>query len=325
MPDNQSSVPRESERGREATRPQHIPLRGWKDVLVRSKNEISANNIFLASGGVTYAVLLALFPALAALVSIYGLVLDPRQIESQVNSLTGVLPEQSRQMLSQELHQLVSSSHSTLGINAVIGVLLALWSASRGMSGLMSALNIAYEESETRGFLEFNFVAVVLTLGLMAAGIIAVVLVAGLPAVVQVGGSGRSVKWLLLIVQWPILMILMTVGLATLYRYAPDRDAPQWRWLSPGAILGTVLWILASVAFTVYVANFSSYNTTYGSLGGAVVLLTWLYITSFTILLGAVVNAQAERQTRRDTTTEQPAPLGERNAHAADTVGPSSG
>jgi len=324
MPDD-SSVPRESERGREASGPQHVPLRGWKDILVRSKNELSDNNIFLASGGVTYAVLLALFPGLAALVSIYGLVLDPRQIEAQVNSLTGVLPEQSRQMLSQQLHQLVSSSHGTLGVSAVIGLLLALWSASRGMSGLMSALDIAYEESETRGFLKFNFVAVLLTLGLMAAGIVAIVLVAGLPAVMQVLGSDGRLKWLLLIVQWPVLMILMIVGLAVVYRYAPDRHAPQWRWISPGAILATVLWLVASVAFTVYVANFSSYNRTYGSLGGAVLLLTWLYITSFTVLLGAVVNAQAEQQTERDTTTGRPAPRGERDAHAADIVGPSTG
>src|SRR5581483_6488004 len=265
MPDDQRIVPRETGRGRDASKPQHIPPKGWKDILFRSCTEVSANNIFLVSGGVTYAVLLALFPGLAALVSVYGLVMNPQQIESQVNGLTGVLPPQSRQMLTQELHQLVSSSHGTLGISAAVGVLFALWSASRGMSGLMTALDIAYEEKETRSFFKFNLAAIVLTVGLIVAGIVAIALVAGLPAVEQFLGSAGWVKWLLLIVQWPVLMVLMMVGLAVLYRYAPDRDTPRWRWISPGAIVATVLWIIASVAFTVYVANFSNYNATYGS------------------------------------------------------------
>jgi membrane protein len=307
-------------RGREATRPQDIPPRGWWDVLRRSWQEVSDNNIFLISGGVTYSILLALFPALAALVSIYGLLLDPGQIEQQVDALGGVLPEQSRQMLTQELHQLTSSSNSALSFGAVIALLFALWTASRGMSGMISALDIAYEQKESRSFFRFNLVALVLTIGLIIGGIVAIALVGVLPAAVQLIGLGSTTKWILLIVEWPLLIVLMMVGLAVLYRYGPDRREPQWRWASPGAITATVLWIVASIAFTAYVANFGSYDKTYGSLGGVVVLLTWLYLSAFVVLLGAVINAQAEEQTARDTTTGHEKPLGGRGARAADTV-----
>jgi membrane protein len=307
-------------RGRSAARPQDIPARGWRDVLWRTWQEISDNNIFLIAGGVTYSVLLALFPALAALVSIYGLLLDPSQIEQQVNSFGGMLPEQSRQMLTQELHQLASSSNSALSFGAVVALLFALWTASRGMSGLISALDIAYEQKETRGFFRFNMVAVLLTLGAILGGMVAIALVAVLPAAVQLIGLGSTTKWILLVLEWPLLIVLVMIGLAVMYRYGPDRREPQWRWVSPGAITATVLWIVASIVFTTYVSNFGSYDKTYGSLGGVVVLLTWLYLSAFVILLGAVINAQAEEQTERDSTSGHEKPLGQRGARAADTV-----
>lgn len=319
MPDEQS----DQARGRGAARPQDVPARGWRDVLWRTWQEVSDNNIFLVSGGVTYAILLALFPALAALVALYGLLLDPGQIEQQINALGNVLPEQSRHMLADELHQLASSSNSALSVGAVIAFLFALWTASRGMSGLISALDIAYEQKETRSFIRFNLTAVVLTIGVILGGIVAIALVAVLPAAVQFMGLGSTTKWILMIVQWPVLIVLVMVGLAMLYRYGPDRREPQWRWASPGAIAATVLWIVASIAFTAYVANFGSYDKTYGSLGGVVVLLTWLYLSAFVVLLGAVINAQAEEQTARDTTTGHEKPLGQRGAYAADTVAPS--
>jgi membrane protein len=281
---------------------------------------VSDNNIFLISGGVTYSILLALFPALAALVSIYGLLLDPGQIEQQVNAFGGVLPDQSRQMLTQELHQLASSSNGALSFGAVIALLFGLWTASRGMSGLISALDIAYEQKERRSFFRFNLVALVLTVGAIIGGTIAIALIGVLPAAVQFIGLGSTTKWILLILEWPLLIVLMMAGLAVLYRYGPDRREPQWRWASPGAITATVLWIVASIAFTAYVANFGSYDKTYGSLGGVVVLLTWLYLSAFVVLLGAVINAQAEEQTAHDTTTGDEKPLGGRGARAADTV-----
>jgi membrane protein len=274
---------------------------------------------------VTYAILLALFPGLAALVSLYGLVFDANQIERQVAALSGLLPGQTQDLLSQELHSLVQASGGALGFAALVGLVLALWSASRGMSGLITAVNIAYEEKERRGFFKFNLIALALTLGLVVGGIVAIALVAVLPAVARLLAVGSVTKWLLLLAQWPLLIVLVMLGLAILYRYAPDRDKPQWRWVSPGAIAATILWIIGSAAFTVYVANFNSYDKTYGSLGGVVILLTWLYLSALMVLLGAVVNAQAERQTRKDSTEGSPRALGQRDARAADTVGESTG
>ena len=275
---------------------------------------------FLVAGGVTYAILLALFPGLAALISIYGLMLDPSQIERQVGALSGVLPAQSQQLLADEVHQLVGSSHGALGWGAVAGLLLALWTASRGMSGTITALNIAYEEKERRGFFKLNLLALGLTVALVFGGLLVIALVAVLPAIIQFLDIGSATKWLLLLVQWPVLIGVVMLGLAALYRYAPDRKKAQWRWVSPGAIVATILWVIASVAFTVYVANFGSYDKTYGSLGGVIILLTWLYLSALVVLLGAVINAQSEKQTRRDSTDGQPRPVGQRAAKAADTV-----
>ena len=313
--------PAEAGRGREAGRPTEIPPVGWKDILLRAWSEVSQANLFLVAGGVTYAILLALFPGLAALVSIYGLLMDPSQIEKQVSSLTGILPQQAQQMLSDELHTLVTSSTGELGLSAVLALLIALWSASRGMSGLITALNIAYEEPEKRGFFKLNLIAVGLTIGLTIAGIIAVALVAVLPAAVQFLPLGELGKWLLLILEWPLLIGFVTVGLAVMYRYAPSRDEPQWKWVSPGAGAAVMLWIIASIGFTVYVAHFNSYSKTYGSLGGVIILLTWLYISSFVILFGAAINAQSEKQTRKDSTAGHPEAMGRRGARAADTLG----
>jgi membrane protein len=309
-------------RGREAEHPGEIPPHGWIDILRRSWGEISDANLFLVAGGVTYAILLALFPGLAALVSIYGLVLNPEQVEKQVSALSGVLPEQSRQLLADELHQLISTSGGALGFSAAFGLLLALWSASRGMSGLITALNIAYEEKERRGFFKLNLLAVGLTVAMMLGGVVIIALIAVLPATVQFIGLGSVTKWLLLVLEWPLLVGVVMLGLAILYRYAPDRDKPQWRWVSPGAIAATTLWIIASIGFTVYVANFNSYDKTYGSLGGAIILLTWLYLSALVVLFGAVINAQSEKQTQKDSTDGPSTAVGNRGAVAADTLGP---
>lgn len=317
MPD-QTARTRQIARGRQAERPQDVPRQGWKDIAWRVWGETSAQNLFLVSGGVTYSIVLALFPGLAALVSIYGLLFDPGQIQRQVDSMSHMLPSQTRQLISQQLHAIAASSSGSLGIGLAVGVLFAIWTASRGMSGLMSGINIAYQEKETRSFLRFNLVALVLTVGVIVGGLVAIALVGVLPAVVQNIGLGGFLRWVMLVVEWPLLFVLVMAGLAVLYRYAPDREQPQWRWISPGAIIATVLWVLGSICFTVYVSNFGSYNKTYGSLAGAVVLLTWLYLSAVVVLLGAAINAQAELQTGCDTTTGAPQPIGQRGAHVAD-------
>jgi membrane protein len=307
-------------RGRAATSPHQIPIPGWKDILVRTWGEISDNNIFLVAGGVTYAVLLALFPGLAALVSIYGLLLDPAQVEAQVAALSHVLPHESTQMIGDELEKLVSASQGSLSLSAIVALMLALWSASRGMSGLLSAFNIAYDQKETRGFFKVNLVAVVLTLLTLVGGTVVIALVGVLPAAIQFVGLESSTQWLLLVLEWPLLIAVVMCGLAVLYRYAPDRHPPRWRWVSPGAIVATLLWLLGSVAFTVYVSHFNSYDKTYGSLGGVVVMLTWLYLSAFVALLGAVINAQSERQTQADPAVGQRPPMNDRTAYAVGEV-----
>ncbi|HEX2939494.1 MAG TPA: YihY/virulence factor BrkB family protein [Rhodopila sp.] len=319
QPDTETTP--QKDRGRAATDPRHIPAPGWKDILVRSWREISDNSIFLVAGGVTYSILAALFPGLAALVSVYGLFLDPKQVEEQLKALSNILPQDSMQMISSELHSLVSHSSQTLGIGAVVSLVLALWFASRGMSGMINALNIAYDEKETRGFFKLNLLAILLTVMLLVGGTITIALVGVLPAAVGYLGLGVITKWLLLILEWPLLIAVVLTGLAALYRYAPDREKPQWRWVSPGAITATVLWLIGSLLFTVYVTHFNSYNKTYGSLGGIFALLTWLWLSSFVALFGAVINAQSERQTVADSTVAEGKPLGDRDAFAADTVG----
>jgi membrane protein len=325
MPDDQASPDRGAARGREAGRPQQIPPAGWKDVLWRAWHDVGTKNLSLIAGGVTYSVLAALFPALAVLVSLYGLLFDPNQVEKQVGALSAVLPGDTRTMIAGELHHLVQSSSGALSVGAVIAFLLALWSASRGVSGLISALNIAYDQPERRGFFRYNALVLGLTLGLMVFGVVVIAFVAGLPAVIGWLGLGSFGQWLLLVLEWPILIGVFMAGLAVLFRLGPDRDRPQWQWVSPGALVATLLWIIASIGFTVYVAHFNSYNATYGSLGAVIILLTWLWLSAFVVLLGAEINAEAEKQTRQDTTVGPPEPMGHRDATAADTLGRSYG
>ncbi len=253
--------------------------------------------------------------------SIYGLVLDPVQIETQVASLSGVLPSETQQMIGDQLHKLVSASSQSLGISAAVALVLALWSASRGMSGLITALNIAYEQKETRGFFKLNLIAIGLTISMIIGGLAIIALMGVLPVAVTFIGMGQAAKWIILVLEWPLLFIVVTVGLAVLYRFAPNRDAPKWSWVSPGAFAATLLWVIGSALFTVYVAHFNSYDKTYGSLGGVIVMLTWLYLSSLVALLGAVINMQAERQTTSDSTVGPPQPMGVRRARGADTLG----
>jgi membrane protein len=301
VPNDQPAPPADQAQGREAETPLDIPARGWKDIISRAAKDFTNKNLSLVAGGVTYYIILALFPGLAALVSIYGLVADPAQVEQQVNSLRAILPASSQQLIGGELHQLVSSSSGALGAGVVVGILIALWSASSGMSGIITALDIAYDQPERRSFFRYHLLALVLTLGLIVSGIILVAFVAGLPAVLAAMGAPSGTQIVALIVEWPLLIVFVMLMLAVLYCYAPDRDYPKWQWISPGAVTATLLWTIASILFSVYVSHFGSYNKTYGSLAAIIVLLTWLWISTSAVLFGAEINAEAERQTRRDT------------------------
>lgn len=323
MPKDQSHPDPGTHRGRQAEAPQQIPLAGWKDIVWRAYKETGRDNISLVAGGLTYYMLLALFPALIVLVSLYGLFSNPADVHQQMQSLSATMPSGAQEVIGTELNQIAKSSGGALSFGVVIGFLIALYSASRGMSGMIMALNIAYNQKETRGFIRLLLLSLELTLLVILVGIVALVLVAGVPAVVAAAGFGAVTKWIVLILEWPLLLVILMGTLAVLYRYAPDRRQAQWLWISPGAVVATVLWLIGSILFTIYVAHFGDYNKTYGSLGALIGMLTWMYLSSYVVLLGAEINAETERQTRHDTTEPPAKPMGERGAHAADTLGQS--
>jgi membrane protein len=311
------------DRGREARRPGEIPGKGWKDVLWRVKNQIKEDKLSIIAAGVAFYGLLAIFPALIALVALYGLVFDPAQVEQQISAVSGILPAEAADIVLGQLRDLTSTDRRALGAGAIGGIVLALWSASAGMRTLMQALNVAYDEEEKRGFFRFYGTALLLTLGAIAGMIVAISLVVALPAVLKLLGLDDALKWLISIAAWPILIVMVLVGLSIVYRFGPSRRPARWRWVSGGAILATVLWLIGSLLFTFYVTKFGNYNETYGSVGAIVILLMWFLLSSYAVLIGAELNAEMERQTRRDTTPGPEKPLGARGAYAADTVGAS--
>ncbi len=310
-----------NERGRRAERPGQIPPQGWLDVLMRVKDELNRDHMSMAAAGVAFYALLALFPAIISMISIYGLVFDPADVERQMQSVMGVMPEQAASIIQQRLSTLVSQSSTGLGWGAALGVLFALWSAAKGVKAVMKALNMAYDEDEKRGFIKLNAVALALTLVSVLFTLLALTLIAILPAVVGFLGLPSWMETAVSLARWPILLFVVLTILSVFYRYAPSRQNAQWRWVSWGAAGATLLWILGSILFSFYVSNFGSYNETYGSLGAVVVLLMWLWLSSYIMLLGAEVNAELEHQTERDTTDEPDKPLGARGAYVADTVG----
>lgn len=314
---------RQDGRGRDAATPSQLPRSGWRDIALRIKDEVSKDNIDVVAAGVALYALLALFPALIALISLYGWFADPTQVEQQITSFTGVLPQNVQSLLTTQMQDIASGAESTLGFGAMAGFLFTLWSASKGMKALFTALNIVYDEEEKRGFITLNALAIVLTLGALVFGIVALALIAVLPALLGQLGLEAIARVAVSLVRWPLLAAAVVVALAVLYRYGPSRDKPQWTWVSWGAVVATVLWLITSILFSVYVANFGSYNETYGSLGVVVVFLMWLYLSAYIVLIGAELNAEMEHQTTRDTTRGAEQPMGRRGAQKADTVGES--
>lgn len=306
--------------GRAAEKPHQIPAKGWKEVLLRVKDEAKRDNVALLAAGVAFYALLSLVPALIALVSIYGLVADPDDVDRQVSDALSAAPTEVQELVGQQLGSITESSGGGLGVALVGGVLVALWSASSGMKHLMSAINVAYDEEETRGFVALRGRALLLTVGAILFVIVAVGLITALPALLDGTGLGSAAKTTMSILRWPLLAIGLMIGLGVLYRYGPDRADARWAWQAPGTIFATIAWVVASIGFSVYTANFGSYGETYGSLGAVVVLMLWLMISCAVVILGAEINAEAEHQTAEDTTTGRRRPLGERGAVVADNV-----
>jgi membrane protein len=312
---------RGDDRGRDADQPTDIPKEGWKDVALRVKGELKDDQVPLLSAGVAFYLLLALFPALAALVSIYGLIADPAEVSEQVANATAALPESASQLITEQLEGVTQNAGGGIGLALVGGVLAALWAASSGMKHLMSAMNAAYDERETRKFLKLRGLALGLTAGALVFAAIAVGVTAVLPNVVDRLPLGVVGQVLVQVASFALLAAAFGVGLAVLYRYGPDRDAPKWRWVTWGAGIATVVWIVATIGFSIYVTNFGSYGETYGSIGAVIVLMLWLVITAFAIILGAEIDSELEAQTAKDSTVGPEEPMGQRGAHKADNLG----
>lgn len=311
----------ENGRGRQAERPGEIPKAGWRDILLRTRNEMSDDHVSMVAAGVAFYGLLAVFPAIAAIISIWGLMFDPQQIQQQVAQLSGAMPEDAAAIIREQAEKVAGNAGAGVGLALIGGILLTLYSASKGMKALIEGLNISYDEEEKRGFLKLNLVAFALTLGLLVTMLVSMGLIVVLPALLGGLGLGSTAQTLVNWLRWPLLALVAIVGLAVIYRFAPSRDRPRWTWVSWGAVLATLLWIIGSIAFSIYVSHFGSYNETYGSIGAVVVLLMWFWLSAFIVLMGAELNAEMEHQTRRDTTQGEPDPMGERGAEVADTLG----
>jgi membrane protein len=305
--------------GAQADRPSQVPKKGWLQIAKRAWAEAKADQVPLLSAGVAFYAFLSIFPALIAAVTLYGLVADPQQAVTQVEETAAALPEAARSLLVDQVESLTSAKSSGLGLAALASIAVALWSASNGVGNMITAINVAYDEEETRGFVKRKALALLLTVGAIVFVVVAIGLVAVAPVVLDALGLGSVLELLVQVGRWALLVVAVSVALAVLYRMAPDRDAPKMRWVSVGAVLATVLWILASVGFSLYV-SLGGYGESYGALAGVVVLLFWLWISSYAILLGAEANAEAEQQTEKDTTKGPEQPLGRRGAVKADSL-----
>ena len=306
--------------GLHAETPTQIPWAGWKQILKRAWAENKADNMPIIAGGVAFFGFLSIFPALIALISLYGLVASPETVARQVEDLSAQLPASAADLIGDQLNAIVANSGSALSISLVVSILAALWSASGGVGNVITAVNLAYDEVEARGFVKLKLTSLALTLGAIVFVLVTFGLVAVVPAVIEALPFGAIGTFLAQAARWLLLLAVFAGALAVLYRIAPDRDAPRFSWVSLGAVVVTLIWALVSVGFSVYVDNFGSYDKTYGAIAGVIVLMLWLYLTCFLVLLGAEINSEAEHQTAHDTTTGEPQPMGSRDATMADTL-----
>jgi membrane protein len=308
-------------RGRHASKPSDIPARGWKDILWRVYENINEHRVMAVAAGVAFYVLLALFPGIAALVSLYGLFADPTSISQHLSDLSGFIPEGATQVIGDQLKNLTSNGSSTLGLTFLLTLAISLWSANSGMKAIFDALNVVYGEREKRNFIKLNALSLAFTLCAIAFMLIAMTAIVVLPAVMNYVGLGSITDWIVRIGRWPVLLVVVALVIAVLYRYGPSREEAQWRWISWGSAFAAISWLIVSFVFSYYTSHFGSYNKAYGSLGAVFGFMTWIWLSVMMILLGAELDAEMEHQTARDTTSGTPKAMGARGAKMADTVG----
>lgn len=312
----------EGDDGKDAEAPSKIPATGWKEIFWRVWGQIGEDRVMAVAAGVTFYGLLAIFPLITALVSIFGFVADPASINDNLRSLSAILPGGAIDVIGEQVTRIVEQPRGQLGFGFIVGLAVTLWSANAGMKAMFDALNVAYDEDEKRSFFILNLQSMAFTIIAIVSAVVAMLAVVVLPPALAFLGLGDAAQWLISIARWPVLLVGLMTAIALLYRYGPSRDEPQWRWLSPGAVVAALVWFVASLAFSFYAQNFGSYNETYGSLGAVIGFMTWMWISVTIILVGAEINAEAEHQTEADTTTGPEQPMGQRGAVMADAPTP---
>ena len=312
---------RQQAAGRLAADPRKLPLAGWKHVIGRVIRDFIADRVMLFSAGVTLYMLLALVPALSVVVSIYGLFSDPASIPEQMAIISGIIPQEGFELISDQLERIAQQDNSSLGWGAILALAVALWGASLGIKGLFEAMNIAYGEAEKRSLLHIYALSLVLAFGAAVTAVAALVAVVFLPAVIALFALQSLAEIALSALSFVVFGSLLLFSFAVLYRWGPSRKNAKWRWITPGAVFAIVAILAISIPFSWYVRNFGNYSATYGSLGAIIAFLTWVWLSIIAVVLGAKLNAEIEHQTAIDTTVPPDKPMGERGAYVADTLG----
>ena len=308
--------------GRRARSPFSIPWAGWKDILWRTYEEFNDDRLLAIAAGVVFFGLLAVFPAVTALVSSYGLFADPSTIGANLQTLAVMLPEGSFQIVQDQIARVLEKGSSALGWTFLFGLVLALWSANAGVKAVIDALNVVYDEREKRSFIGLNLLSLSFTIGGIAALLLMVSAVVAFPLALDYLALPPDSRLIVSLARWPLMFVVLLTALAILYRFGPSRRAPRWEWLSIGTLLAAVLWIAGSAGLSWYLSNFGDYNATYGSLGAAIGLMMWMWMSAIIMLFGAELNSEIEHQTAVDSTVGPRKPLGDRDATMADTLGP---
>ncbi len=308
-------------RGRDAETPSAIPAKGWKDVFWRVWKSLTQDHVMMIAGGVTFYLLLALFPAIVAFMSIYGIFLDPATAVDHAQSLRGVVPPAAVDMIAEQLARLSTKQSDTLTIGLILSLIIAFWSANGGVKAMIEGLNYAYNEREKRSFVRLNTVAFAFTLGAMALMVLLFVALAVIPAMLAVLNLGSTGDLVIRLLRWPLLVMTLGLSLTVLYRHGPSRRSPEWRWVTWGSAFATISWLIMSIAFTTYLERVANFNATYGALAAPIGFLFWVWLSIIVIILGAEINGEMEHQTAVDTTTGPDKPMGKRGAVMADTLG----
>jgi membrane protein len=311
----------EKGRGRQARAPLQIPWRGWKDILLRTYHEIQQDRLLALAAGVVFYSLLALFPALAAGVSVYALFADAATISKHLSTAADIIPTATLDLLGEEISRIAAKSDGKLTFGFLLGLAIVLWSANAGMKAIFDALNIIYDEEEKRGLIWLNVVSLFFTICAIAAAGLAIAVVVVFPLILAAFGLRSIDAPLIAYLRWPVMFVLIILGLAVLYRYGPSRRPAKWRWINVGSVFAALAWLAVSSLFSWYLGNFANYNATYGALGAVVGLMMWMWLSTIVVLVGAELNSEIEHQTARDSTVGSEKPLGTRGAVMADTVG----